>query len=136
MSRRALVAAALTFGLAAPAIAAPAQVGQYVEVQPVGLPIVVRGQLVNYVFVYLRLNLSATADAARLRDKEPYFRDALVRTAHRTPFIVPGDVNRIDESRLTAAMMREAAAIAGPGAVRSIVVTSQAPQHRLPNPRS
>lgn len=136
MLRGLVIAAALTLA-AAPgsAPAAPAQVGQYVDVQPVGLPIIVRGELVNYVFVYLRVNLTAGADAVRLRDREPYFRDALVRAAHRTPFIVPGDLNRIDEARLSAAMMREAAAIAGPGAVRSVVVTSQAPQRRLPNPR-
>jgi len=129
------MAAALALA-AAPAGAADAPVGQYVEVQPVGLPIVVRGQLVNYVFVYVRLNLAPGADAVRLRDKEPYFRDALVRSAHRTPFVVPGDLNRIDEARLSATMMREAAAIVGPRAVRSVVVTSQAPQHRLTNPRS
>lgn len=136
MRRRLLIAAVLASTLAQPALAAPAQVGQYVDVQPVGLPVVMHGRLVNYVFVYLRLNLSPGADALRLRDKEPYFRDALVRSAHRTPFVVTGDLNRIDESRLAAVMMREAAPIAGPGAVRSVVVTSQAPQHRLSNPRS
>ncbi|HSV03371.1 MAG TPA: hypothetical protein VLI41_09210 [Phenylobacterium sp.] len=136
MLRPALIAAALLLSFAAPAAAAPAQVGQYVDILPVGLPVVAQGRLVNYVFVYLRLNLAPAADALRLRDKEPYFRDALVRSAHRTPFGAPGDVNRIDEPRLCAAMMREAAAIAGPGVVRSVVVTSQTPQHRLANPRS
>jgi len=97
---------------------------------------VVRGQLVNYVFVYVRLNLSAGADATRLRDKEPYFRDALVRMAHRTPFTVPNDYNRIDEGRLIAGLGREGAVIAGPGAIRSVVVTSQAPQHRIPTPKT
>lgn len=136
MLRRPVIAAVLSLALAAPAAAAPAEVGQYVDVLPVGLPVVSHGQLVNYVFVYLRLNLAPSADAIRLREKEPYFRDALVRSAHRSPFSVPGDVNRVDDSRLCAAMMREAAAIVGPGVVRSVVVTSQAPQHRLANPRS
>ena len=139
MTRRALAAACLLLALAPAARAAPpgpAQVGQYVELQPVGLPIVVRGQLVNYVFVYVRLNLSAGADATRLRDKEPYFRDALVRMAHRTPFTVPNDYNRIDEGRLIAGLSREGAVIAGPGAIRSVVVTSQAPQHRIPTPKT
>jgi hypothetical protein len=139
MFRRSLIAAVLLLAAAPAARAAasgPAQVGQYVELQPVALPIVARGQLVNYVFVYVRLNLTASADTARLRDKEPYFRDALVRMAHRTPFIVPNDYNRIDEGRLTASLMREAVAIAGGGAIRSVVVTSQAPQHRIATPRS
>lgn len=139
MLRRALTAAALLC-LAAPAVAAeksgPAQVGQYVDLQPVGLPIVVRGQLVNYVFVYVRLNLAANTDTPRLRQQEPFFRDALVRMAYRTPFAVPGDYNRIDESRVSAAMMHEAGAIAGPGVIRSVVVTSQTPQHRIATPKS
>jgi hypothetical protein len=139
MIRRALIAALALLAVDSAAHAAPggpAQVGQYVDLQPVGLPIVVRGQLVNYVFVYVRLNLAANADVTRLRDKEPYFRDALVRMAHRTPFTVAGDYNRIDEGRLTAALAREAAAIAGEGTIRSVVVSSQAPQHRVPSPRS
>ncbi|HEV2531546.1 hypothetical protein [Phenylobacterium sp.] len=138
MIRRLLIAA-MVLALAPAARAGPAgpaQVGQYVDLQPVGLPIVVRGQLVNYVFVYVRLNLAADADATRLRDKEPFFRDALVRMAHRTPFTLAGDYNRVDEGRLIAGLSREAAAIAGPGAVRSVVVTSQAPQHRIPTPRT
>jgi len=138
MLRRTLIAAALLC-LAAPAAAAeksgPAQVGQYVDLQPVGLPIVVRGQLVNYVFVYVRLNLAANADTPRLRQQEPFFRDALVHMAHRTPLASPGDSNRIDEARLSAAMMREAGAIAGPGVIRSVVVTSQTPQHRIATPK-
>jgi len=140
MFRRALIAAA-ALSLAASAQAAepgakgPAGVGQYVDLQPVGLPIVVKGQLINYVFVYIRLNLTAGADAAALRNKEPFFRDALVRLAHRTPFTDMADYNRVDEPRLVAALGREAAAIAGPNAIRSVVVTSQQPQHRVAVPR-
>lgn len=114
---------------------APAQVGQHVELQPVGLPIIVRGQLVNYVFVYVRLNLSGGADTARIRAKEPFFRDALVRLAHRMPFTRADDYNKIDQARLTAALLHEAAGIAGPNAVRSIVVTSEFPRYRIATPR-
>ena len=139
MLRRALIAASLVLatagGPARGAPGGPAQVGQYVDLQPIGLPVVMRGQLINYVFVYVRLNLDANADASRLRDKEPAFRDALVRMAHRTPFTVPTDFNRVEEGRLTTGLMREAVVIAGPGSIRSVVVTSQAPQHRLPLPR-
>lgn len=110
-------------------------VGQYVELQPLAMPIVVRGELVNYVFVYVRLNLASSANAMRLREMEPYFRDALVRAGHRTPFVIPTNYQKVDEARLTAAMMREAAAIAGPGQVKSVVVTSQTPSRSVPQPR-
>jgi hypothetical protein len=110
-------------------------VGQYVDLQPLAMPIVIRGELVNYVFVYVRLNLTSAANVTRLREKEPYFRDALVRAGHRTPFVVPSNYQKVDEARLTAAMMREASAIVGPGQVRSAVVTSQTPQRAVLQPR-
>ena len=110
-------------------------VGQYVDLQPLAMPIVVHGELVNYVFVYVRLNLTSGANVTRLREKEPYFRDALVRAGHRTPFVVPSNYQKVDEARLTATMMREAIAIAGPGQIKSVVVTSQTPSRRVPQPR-
>lgn len=113
----------------------PTVVGLYIDLQPVALPIVIGGQLVNYVFVYVRINLSSGADVTKLRDKEPFFRDALVREGHRTPFIVPGDWQKIDEAKLDATLMRDAPAIVGAGAVRSVVVTSQAPQRPVMPPR-
>lgn len=105
-------------------------VGQYVELQPVGLPIVLDRKLVNYIFVRIRINLTSTANAARLREKEPFFRDALVRTAHRTPFTLPSDLAAIDVAKLSAALKRDAAAIAGPGQILSVEVMSQAPRRR------
>lgn len=113
----------------------PKEVGQYVDLQPVAMPIVVDGQLVNYVFVYVRVNLKAGADVIKIREKEPFFRDALVRDAHRTPFVVPGDWQKVDEPRLVATMTRDAAAITGPGVVSSVVLMSQSPQKRVMPPR-
>jgi hypothetical protein len=141
MQRRLLIALAplLILGSAAHASedkAPKKDVGQYVDLQPLAMPVVVRGQLINYVFVYVRLNLTTGANVTRLREKEPYFRDALVRAGHRTPFVLAGDYQKVDEAKLTAAMLREAAAIAGPGQIRSAVVTSQAPQKRVPQPRA
>jgi flagellar basal body-associated protein FliL len=138
MLRRAFIAAAIALA-AGPALAAEkgkekGDVGQYVDLQPVGLPIVAKGQLVNYVFVYVRLNLTSSANAAKLREREPYFRDALVRAAHRTPFTLPTDYSKIDEAKLTATLFRDAQAITGPGQIRSVVVTSQAPRRRVAAP--
>jgi len=113
------------------------QAGQYVDLSPVPLPVVVRGRLVNYVFVYVRINLAPGGDTPRWRDKEPYFRDALVRLGHRTPFTVPGDYTRLDEARLKAALYQLAVAITGPGEVTSIeILPGGGPMHRtgLPKP--
>jgi len=139
MLRRALIAAAIALVASAAQASEKKEgkgdVGQYVDLQPVALPIVSRGVLVNYVFVYVRINLTSGANAARLREKEPFFRDALVRTGHRTPFTVPGDLSMVDVPHLTGALTREATVIAGPGQIRSVVVTSQAPRRRLSVPK-
>lgn len=136
-SRRLILAAGLLLlaGAAQAAPEKPKEFGQYVDLQPVALPIVADGHLVNYVFVYVRINLRDGVDVSKVREKEPFFRDALVRDAHRTPFTVPGDWQRVDERRLVAAMTRDAIAIAGPGLVSSAAVTSQSPQKAVVPPR-
>ncbi len=113
----------------------PKEVGQYVDLQPVALPIVVDGRLVNYIFVHVRINLRTGADIIKVREKEPFFRDALVRDAHRTPFTVPTDWQRVDESKLVAVMTRDAMAITGPGIVSSVAITSQIPEKHVMPPR-
>ena len=132
---RSAIVAILALVIAAPALAAEGKgklpTGQYVDISPVALPIIENGRLINFVFVTLRLDLNPSANAVALRDKEPYFRDALVRAAHRMPFVRPGDFNLLDEGKLKAAMYREAVAIAGPGKIKSVAVLSQTAQHRV-----
>src|SRR5947208_3181976 len=94
-----LTASLLILADAAQAAEKPKAVGQYVDLQPVAMPIVVDGQLVNYVFVYVRISLQSDADVTRIREKEPFFRDALVRDGHRTPFVVPGNWEKVDEAK-------------------------------------
>jgi hypothetical protein len=138
MLKRLLILAAPLLILATPAGGEekPKTVGQYVDLQPVALPIVVDGKLVNYAFAYVRVNLTGGADVSKLRTKEPFFRDALVRESHRTPFVIPGDWQKIDEAKLSAVMIRDARAIVGADAVASVVVTSQAPQRPVMPPRA
>jgi flagellar basal body-associated protein FliL len=112
------------------------EIGQYIDLQPVGLPIVANRKLVNYIFVYVRINLTSQANTARLREKEPYFRDALVRSAHRTPFTDPKDYNRIDSQRLIDTMYTESVKITGPGQVKSVIITSWSPRWKIATPKS
>lgn len=137
MSKRLLILLAPLVALAGPANAAEKvkEVGHYVDLQPVAMPIVIEGQLVNYVFVYVRVNLKIGADVTKIREKEPIFRDALVRDGHRTPFVVPGDWEKVDAAKLVAAMTRDAIAITGPDVVSSVSLTSQTPQKHAMPPR-
>ena len=136
MRRRAFLLSLPISAFAIPALAAEA--GQFVDLAPVALPVVVDGQLVNYVFVYVRINLTGSADMTRLRDKEPFFRDALVRAAHRTPFTRFDDYTKLDEAKLKAALLQAGNVIAGPGSIASIqIMPGGGPMRRngLPTPK-
>jgi hypothetical protein len=109
--------------------------GQYINISPVAVPIVLNGQLINYIFVTLRLNLVPNVDALRMREKEPYYRDALVRAAHRTPFVKPGDYIHVNQAMLKASMMSEGARIAGPHVITSVDIINEQPQKVTGLPR-
>lgn len=102
----------------------------------VGLPIVWRGRVVNYVFVDARLKLASGRSVEDLRAREPYLRDALVRAGHRAPFTDPGDLARIDERALDAALLREAGRVLGPRVAIAAEVVAQQPRRRTGLPRT
>jgi hypothetical protein len=143
--RRRLILCLAVLAIAAPAFAAEhgkkdgeedKANGLYVDIAQVGLPVIIKGRLVNYVFAAVRLVLAPGANVVALRTKEPYFRDALVRAAHRTPFTVAGNPNKLDEAALKRVLTVEAARIAGPRAIAAVQVTSQTPQKLVNMPAS
>jgi hypothetical protein len=122
-----LLAASAGFARAEEKPKAPAD-GQYIDVSAVALPVVVDGLVRNYVFVAIRVDLTSSANTSKLREREPYFRDAIVRAAHRTPFNKPGDLNHVDEARVVASLTRDAGPIIGAGAFKAVRVLSQTPK--------
>ncbi len=110
-------------------------VGQYVDLQPMALPLQLDGRLANYVFVNLRLNLTASANTAQWRAKEPFFRDAVVRAAYRTALQPAPNNQKFADAPLTAAVLREAVAITGPGVVKSVTISAQALRGQAPPPK-
>ena len=139
MRRLAVLAAALTLSATAsdPSPAAeppPKATLDRLDLSKVGLPVVWRGRLVNYVFVTVRVHLAPGRDTPELHAKEPYFRDALVRAGHRTPFVDPADLSRVDERAVVAAFTPEARRLAGPGAATGVEVLMQQPRRRLGRP--
>lgn len=99
-----------------------------------GLPVIEGGRLRNYVFVSLRLELGAGKTVEQMRPKEAFFRDAIVRAAHKTPFTVAGDWTRLDERALSAALISASTVIAGRGSVRRVEVVAQNPRRRTGMP--
>ncbi|HZW17017.1 MAG TPA: hypothetical protein VFF66_12305 [Brevundimonas sp.] len=134
MRRRELIASSIALPSVAAATMADAggtsATGSSLAIAGVGLPVITQGRLRNYVFVSLRLHLGGSATPESMRPKEAYLRDALVRAAHRTPFVVADDWTRIDAAALSASLMRAADPIAGRGAVTRVEVVSQAPRRR------
>lgn len=96
----------------------------------VGLPIIVDGRIRNYIFVTIRLTLGAGQTPEQMRAKEPYYRDALVKAAHATPFVMPDDWTVIDSAAVSAMLMRVAPRISGAGSIARAEVALQTPRRR------
>ncbi len=140
MLRSALIIAAALF-LAGPAAASEkkAEKGdeakvKYVDLGTMALPVIIKGKVANYVFVKARLNLTDKADPAKVRDSEPFIRDAVIRAAHRTPLVLDKDYQTLAEAPLKAVLARESAALTPKGAVKSVELTSQSTLHFLKRP--
>jgi hypothetical protein len=110
--------------------ASSGSVSPSLNIAGVGVPIITGGRIRNYVFVTLRLTLGTGQTPETMRAKEPYFRDALVRQAHRTPFVLAGDWTRVDSEAISAWLMRASASISGPGSISGVEVALQTPRRR------
>ena len=104
--------------------------GAALNIAGVGLPVIAGGRIRNYVFVTIRLHLGAGQTAETMRPKDPFFRDAIVRAAHRTPFTLAEDWTQLNAQAISATLMRVAPGIAGRGAVTRAEVLIQAPRRR------
>jgi hypothetical protein len=101
-----------------------------VKLASVAIPVFEGRNVVNYLFLSIKVNLTAKADQGKLRDKEPYFRAVLVKAAHKTSFALAGHDDKLDEARFKSAMMIEFAKVAGPGMIESVEILSQSPKTR------
>lgn len=99
-----------------------------VKLASVGIPVFHGMTVTNYLFLSIKINLTAKADQTKLRDMEPYFRDALVRAAHKTSFAQPDHDDRLDIPRFQSVMTSEFTKIAGPGTIQSVEIVSQSPK--------
>ena len=127
-----LMGAGLGMGVAGPALASGDEkpAAAVVNLQGVGLPVISGGRIRNYVFVSIRLHLSASAVMETVRAKDAHFRDALVKAAHRTPFTLADDWSQLDTAALSRSLMASATRIAGQGKVARVEVLHQAPRRR------
>ena len=109
---------------------------QQVDLMPVAVPVLHKGVIVNYVFVRTRIHLFKPSDAPIIKTKEPFIRDALVRSANRTPYNLPDDLNRIDAAALEKYLTQAVEGFVGRGVVKRVEIYEQNPQRGLPRPTS
>lgn len=102
-----------------------------VRLASVGIPVMRERQVVNYLFLSIRINLSMTAPEGKLRELEPVFRDTVIRVSHRISFGQTERHDKLDEPRFKSVMMAEFTKIAGPGNIKSIDILSQSPKKHI-----
>jgi hypothetical protein len=77
------------------------------------VPVVRNGQLTNYIFVSLRIEIASNVDLWATRERAHFLRDALVRASHSNDLADPNDPNALNQAR--ALEVYRAAAIASLG---------------------
>jgi hypothetical protein len=88
------------------------------------VPVVRDGQLVNYLFVSLRIEISPQVDLWRTREQAHFLRDALVRASHASDLADPNDNNTLNEAREIEVYRAAAVQALGERAVTGISVVA------------
>jgi hypothetical protein len=80
-------------------------------------PLVVDGELKNYAFVTMQLDIAPGHDPWRVRSQAAYLRDAMLRAAHEQPVNPPHDSGSIDPEIATRVWTAAAERVLGDGVV-------------------
>ncbi len=88
------------------------------------VPVVRNGQLVNYLFVSLRIQITPQVDLWRTRERAHFLRDALVRASHANDLADPNDANLLNEARAVAVYRAAAVQALGERAVGGVSVVA------------
>ncbi|MBY0565043.1 MAG: hypothetical protein K2P58_12755 [Hyphomonadaceae bacterium] len=88
------------------------------------VPVVRNGQLVNYLFVSLRIEVAPGVDLWRTREQAHFLRDALVRAGHVNDLADPNDANLLNEARAIEVYRATAIQALGERAIGRVSVVS------------
>lgn len=88
------------------------------------VPVVRDGQLVNYLFVSARIEISPSVDLWRTREKAHFLRDALVRASHANDLADPQDTDTLNEARAIEVYRAAAAQSLGEGVVTRVAIVA------------
>lgn len=88
------------------------------------VPVIREGQLVNYLFVSLRIEIAPGVDLWRTRERAHFLRDALVRASHGNDLAAAEDNNTLDEARALAVYRAAAVQALGERAVAGVSIVA------------
>ena len=88
------------------------------------VPVVRDGQLVNYLFVSLRIQISPRVDLWRTREKAQFLRDALVRASHANALADPNNNNALNQALAIQVYRQAAIQTLGAEAVAGVIIVS------------
>lgn len=88
------------------------------------VPVVRDGQLVNYLFVSVRIEIANGVDLWRTREQAHLVRDALVRVCHTTALADPENQNALNEARAIEVFRATAVQVLGERAVGRVTIIS------------
>lgn len=131
----ALTASALVAGLAYASGPSGAEKAEQEETAPgasarsmdapyLAVPVVRDGQLVNYLFVSVRIEISPSVDLWRTREQAHFLRDALVRASHANDLADPDDANTLNEAHAVEVYRAAAVEALGERAVAGVSIVA------------
>lgn len=103
---------------------APAVNGRSMDAPYLAVPVVRNGQLVNYLFVSIRIDIANGVDLWQTRERAHYLRDALVRASHSNDLADPENNNALNDARAIAVYRAAAVQALGERAVGDITIVS------------
>ena len=98
--------------------------GRSMDAPYLAVPVVRNGQLVNYLFVSIRIEIAQGVDLWRTRERAHFLRDALVRASHANDLVDPNDSNALNEARALEVYRAAAIQALGENAVGPITVVA------------
>lgn len=98
--------------------------GRTMDAPYLAVPVVRNGQLVNYLFVSIRIEIAQGVDLWRTREKAHFLRDALVRASHANDLVDPNDSNALNQARAIEVYRAAAIQALGENAVGPITIVA------------
>jgi hypothetical protein len=101
-----------------------ADISRSMDAPYLAVPVVRDGQLVNYLFVSIRIQISPHVDLWRTRERAQFLRDALVRASHANALADPNDTNALNQALAIQVYRAAAIQTLGAQAVAGVTIVS------------